>query len=543
MLNNNRTIIETLQQPFKQYAGNDAYTCMGQTLTFADIDRLSAQFAHYLQARTNLVPGDRIALQMPNILQYPVALYGAMRAGLVIVNTNPLYTAREIKHQLNDSGAKAMVVLANIAANAAKVIEETAVEQVIVTEVADLHPPVKRVLLNAAVKHLKKMVPAFSFPQQISWREALAAGSAGQWQPVARDPHDIALLQYTGGTTGVAKGAMLTHYNLVSNMEQVLLHVQETLEKGTDVFAAPLPLYHIYAFNLHCIGLASIGAHSILIPNPRDIPSVVKALRGHRITGFAGLNTLFNALVRDPGFRQLDFSRMRITSSGGMALTEDAATQWKGVTGIEPAEGYGLTETSPTVSSNPPNAIQRGTVGTPLPQTELKVIDAQGEALPAGQPGELCVRGPQVMKGYWQRPEATAEVLDGDGWLKTGDIAVLQEDGYLRIVDRKKDMIVVSGFNVYPNEIEDIVCQHPAVVEAAAIGVSDAGSGEAVKLFVVVSDAAVDAEVIRAFCRENLTGYKVPKFIEFSDELPKSNVGKILRRELKEREKQAVAAA
>nr|WP_246125144.1 AMP-binding protein [Exilibacterium tricleocarpae] len=541
MLNNNRTVTEVLDETFREYADNAAFTCLGHTLSYAELDRLSAQFAHFLQNCTDLKPGDRIALQMPNILQYPVALYGALRAGLVIVNTNPLYTAREIKHQLNDSGAKALVVLANIADTAAKVIADTPVKEVIVTEIADLHPPLKRVLINTAVKYLKKMVPSFSYPNQITWRTAMRLGASGQFQAVARAPEDILALQYTGGTTGVAKGAMLTHRNLVSNMEQVLLHVEETLNKGADVFVAPLPLYHIYAFNLHCVGLASVGCHSILIPNPRDIPSVVKALRGHRITGFVGLNTLFNALVRDPGFRDLDFSALRITSSGGMALTEDAASKWKEVTGIEPSEGYGLTETSPTVSSNPPGAIQRGTVGTPLPETELKIIDEQGRTLPAGEAGELCVRGPQVMKGYWQRPEATAEILDGEGWLKTGDMAVLQEDGYLRIVDRKKDMIIVSGFNVYPNEIEDVVCQHPAVLEAAAIGVADEKSGEAVKLFVVVSDSAVTAETIRDYCRENLTAYKVPRFIEFSDDLPKSNVGKILRRELKEKETSAAA--
>lgn len=534
MLENNRTVIETLEEAFKQYADLPAFTCMGKTLTYAEVSSLSAKFAKFLQTQTSLKPGDRIALQMPNVLQYPVALYGALRAGLIIVNTNPLYTEREIKHQLNDSGAKALVVLANIAENAAKVIQDTSVEKVIVTQVADLHSPFKKFLINNVVKYVKKMVPDITFPTQISLTDALDLGGDGRFTPVAKEPDDIALLQYTGGTTGVAKGAMLTHRNLVSNCEQVHLHLQDTLLPGDGIYAAPLPLYHIYAFNLHCVGLAMIGNHSLLIPNPRDLPSLVKALQPYKITGFVGLNTLFNALVRHDKFKQLDFSALRTTASGGMALTEDAAESWKNVTGIEPSEGYGLTETSPVVTSNPPDGIQRGTVGTPVPETELKIIDEQGNAVPTGESGELCVRGPQVMKGYWQRPEATAEVLDEEGWLKTGDMALLQEDGYLRIVDRKKDMIIVSGFNVYPNEIEDVVCQHPAVIEAAAIGVKDQKSGEAVKLYVVLSDADLDTDELRDYCRKNLTAYKVPRIIEISEDLPKSNVGKILRRELRE---------
>ncbi len=541
MLNNNRTLVDLVEEAFKKYADKPAFTCMKQTLTFADLDRLSARFACYLQTQTTLQPGDRIALQLPNILQYPVALYGALRAGLIVVNTNPLYTARELKHQLNDSGAKAIVVLANIADSLAKVVDETCIEQVIVTEIADLHSPLKRILINSIVKYIKKMLPDVSFRRQIRFNDTLKQGASGAYTTPKADPDDVVLLQYTGGTTGVAKGAMLTHRNQVSNFEQIKLHIAGKFKEAADTYVAPLPLYHIYAFNFHCVGMVGLGNHNILIPNPRDIASLIRAIKGVPITGFVGINTLFNALARNPKFRSLDFSRLKTTTSGGMALTEDTARNWKEVTGHEPSEGYGLTETSPVVSTNHPDRIQRGTVGTALPETELKIIDEQGNSLPVGTSGELCVRGPQVMKGYWQRPDATAEVLSKDGWLKTGDMALLQEDGYLRIVDRKKDMIIVSGFNVYPNEVEDVVCQLPQVLEAAAIGVEDERSGEVVKLYVVTTDKSLTAEELRQYCRTQLTAYKVPRYIEFRDELPKSNVGKILRRELKE--KQTASAA
>mgnify|MGYP000259417657 CR=1 FL=1 len=536
-----RTIVEVFEESCGKYANKEAFTCMGRTLTFADVERLSGNFASYLQNHTDLKPGDRIAIQLPNVLQYPVAIFGAIRAGLIVVNTNPLYTAREVKHQLNDSGARAMVVLANIANTAAEVIAETQVEQVIVTELGDLHGAVKGQLMNVAVKHVKKLVPAFSFPNQRSFNSVLKLGSKQPMAAVKRAAADVAILQYTGGTTGVAKGAMLTHRNLVANMVQAKEHLGHFYAEGEGVVVAPLPLYHIYAFTLHCMFAFGEGSHSLLIANPRDVQNFVKAMQGRQITAFVGINTLFNALCAEPAFRALDFSKLTSTSSGGMALTKEAARIWQDATGCDVSEGFGMTETSPMVTANKPDAIQAGTVGTPVLDTELKVIDEEGAVLAVGEPGELCVRGPQVMKGYWERPEATAEVLDADGWLKTGDMAVIQADGYLKIVDRKKDMVIVSGFNVYPNEVEDVVCSHPGIVEAAVIGVEDAKSGEAVKLFVVRSDASLDAKAIRDFCKQNLTGYKVPRYVEFRDELPKSNVGKILRRELKDEEKQAAA--
>ncbi|GAB2503789.1 AMP-binding protein [Microbulbifer agarilyticus] len=531
-----RSILEVFTDATAKFADRPAFTCLGQTLTIGDIDRLSAQFTSYLQNHTNLKPGDRIAVQLPNVLQYPVVVFGAMRAGLVVVNTNPLYTQREIKHQLNDSGAKALVVLANIADTAAAVVAETSVEQVIVSEIADLHPPLKRVLINTVAKHVKKMVPDFHFAHQVNFRDAMAKGAKAPHQDVPRTPDDLAVLQYTGGTTGVAKGAMLTNRNLVANMEQVREALGDSMKEGEEYYVAPLPLYHIYAFTIHCMCLFTTGNHSLLIPNPRDIPGFVKTLKGIRFTGFCGLNTLFNGLMRDPGFADLDFSKLHTTCSGGMALTRATAEQWEQVTGCVVTEGFGMTETSPVVCFNPAEAVQLGTVGVAVPDTEVKVIDENGNDLPNNTPGELCVRGPQVMKGYWERPEATAETIDSEGWLKTGDMAIIQDDGYIKIVDRKKDMIIVSGFNVYPNEIEDIVSAHPKVTEAAAVGIPDERSGEAVKLFVVKADASLTADEVIAYCRENMTAYKVPRNIEFREDLPKTNVGKILRRELRDEE-------
>jgi long-chain acyl-CoA synthetase len=537
MVGENTTVVDVFNESVKKYENNRAFTCLGHSLTYSDVDTLSALFAAYLQTETSLQAGDRIAIQLPNILQYPVVLFGALRAGLIVVNTNPLYTPREVKHQLVDSGAKALVVLANVASAAASVIDETDVKTVIVTEIADLHPTPKRLLINNVVKHVKKAVPAFSFPNQIPFRQTLKTDE-NRFQPVEADPQDVAVLQYTGGTTGVAKGAMLTHANLVANKEQLSDHLKSVLVEGEEVtWVAPLPLYHIYAFTIHCMSIFSSGNRNLLIPNPRDIKSFVKELKGEKIYGFVGLNTLFNALCHDPEFRKLDFSKLQFTGSGGMALTKDAARLWKEVTGVVPGEGYGLTETSPVVTANPPGAIRQGTVGTPVKGTELKVIDEAGEALPSGEVGELCVRGPQVMKGYWNRPEATAKVLTEDGWFRTGDMAVIEEDGYVRIVDRKKDMVLVSGFNVYPNELEDILSEHPGILEAGVIGVPDEHSGEAVKAFVVRSDPKLTEEDVRTFARKNMAAYKVPKVVEFCDSLPKSAVGKILRRELKEMNK------
>lgn len=534
-LNYDRTLAELFAQSCKQFADCNAFTCMGHTLTYADLDQLSGRFAAYLQQHTDLQPGDRIAVQLPNILQYPVVVFGALRAGLIVVNTNPLYTPHEIKHQLSDSGAKALVVLANIAKNAASIVGETNVKHVIVTELADLHPTLKRVLLNFAVKHLKKMVPPFEFPQQISLNKALALPQRA-WTSVSQTPEDVAVLQYTGGTTGVAKGAMLTHRNLVANMAQLNERMKNVFRPRKEFYIAPLPLYHIYSFTVHCTSALALGNHSLLIPNPRDIPGFIKTIKGKPFTFFVGLNTLFNALMRNPEFSKLDFSHLQLTCSGGMALTAETAKHWVEVTRAPISEGYGLTETSPVVSSNPLENVQQGTVGLPLIDTEVKVIDEHNNSLPFGEAGELCVRGPQVMKGYWQRPDATAEVIDNEGWFKTGDIAVIQADGFIKIVDRKKDMINVSGFKVFPNEVEDALSSHPDIVEVAVVGVPDSQGSEIVKAFIVTANEALTVEQVRTFAKETLTAYKVPHLIEFRKELPKSNVGKILRRELRDQE-------
>lgn len=534
-LNYNRTVPEIFAEACKEFGDSPVFSCMNKTLSFRELDQLSARFAAYLQQHTNLKPGDRVAVQLPNILQYPVAVYGIMRAGMVVVNTNPLYTAHEIKHQLNDSGAKALVVLANIAKNASTIISETSVEQVIVTEIADLHSPVQRLLINSIVKYVKKLVPDFSFPQQISFRSAVST-SESLWKQAPVTPDDIAVLQYTGGTTGVSKGAMLTHRNLVANMLQLNYHMRAVFRINKELYVAPLPLYHIYSFTLHCTSAVSLGNHSLLIPNPRDIPAFVAALKNKPFSFFIGLNTLFNALLQNKEFKKLDFSHMRLTASGGMALTLETARRWIELTGCGISEGYGLTETSPVVCTNPPDAIQLGTVGTLMIDTECKVIDESGNALPTGEAGELCIRGPQVMKGYWQRPEATAEVISADGWFRSGDMAVIGADGYLKIVDRKKDMINVSGFKVYPNEVEDVLSSHPDIIEAAVIGVPDQEGSETVKAFVISSNTELTVQEVRTFAKTKLTAYKVPHLVEFCKDLPKTNVGKILRRELRDKE-------
>jgi long-chain acyl-CoA synthetase len=528
------SMVDVFDQAVNKYADRPAFSAVGATLTYRDLDTQSRNFAAWLQNKTDLKPGDRIAVQMPNVSQYPVVVFGAMRAGLIVVNTNPLYTTREMEHQFNDSGAKALVVLANMAYNAEKVLPHTGIEHVIVTEIADMHSPLKRTLMNAAVKHLKKMVPAFNLPQAHKLPAVLSAGAREKFSPVECKKDDIAVLQYTGGTTGVAKGAMLTHGNLVANLLQARPMMEDSVEQGTEVVIAPLPLYHIYSFTLNCGIMLEAGAHNVLIPNPRDIPGFVKELKNHRFTAFLGLNTLFVALCNNEEFKALDFSALKLTSSGGMALTSDTAKMWQRVTGCEISEGYGMTETSPVVTFNPNSAIQLGTIGLPIPGTEVKTIDDDGNETPLGEPGELCVKGPQVMRGYWQRPEDTQKSFTDDGFLQTGDIALIQEDGYIRIVDRKKDMIIVSGFNVFPNEIEDVVSGHPKVVECAAVGVPDDKSGEAVKVYLVATADGVTENELKEFCRERLTAYKVPKSFVFRDELPKTNVGKILRRELRD---------
>ncbi len=526
-----------LKQSCQRFADKPAFSNLGKTITYGELYALSGAFAAWLQQHTDLKPGDRIAVQLPNVLQYPVAVFGAMRAGLIVVNTNPLYTAREMEHQFNDSGAKALVCLANMAHLAEKVVPKTQVKHVIVTEVADLLPPLKRLLINSVIKYVKKMVPAYRLPQAVRFNDALALGKG---QPVVEanpQPSDVAVLQYTGGTTGVAKGAMLTHRNLVANMLQCRALMGANLQEGCEILITPLPLYHIYAFTFHCMAMMLIGNHNVLISNPRDLSAMVKELGKWKFSGFVGLNTLFVALCNNEAFRALDFSALKITLSGGMALQLSVAERWNAVTGCAICEGYGMTETSPVATVNPAEANQVGTIGIPVPSTLCKVIDDSGNELALGETGELCIKGPQVMKGYWQREEATAEILDSEGWLKTGDIAVIQPDGYMRIVDRKKDMILVSGFNVYPNELEDVLAGLPGVLQCAAIGVPDEKSGEVIKVFIVVKPGmTLTKEQVMQHMRANVTGYKVPRYIEFRDALPTTNVGKILRRELRDEE-------
>ncbi len=540
------SVVDVIETAFKKHADSPAFTSIGLTLTYADIDERSAAFASYLQNHTNLKPGDSIAIQMPNILQYPIAMYGALRAGLIVTNTNPLYTEREMLHQFNDSGAKALVCMDVFARSVQNVKDQTSLETIIVTSMADMMPPVKRVLINAAVKYVKKMVPAYSMPKAISFRKALKLGKSQAFKAVPAKGHDdTVILQYTGGTTGVAKGAELTNGNLIANMLQTNQNMGQVDDNGKllkgdkqAIVVAPLPLYHIYAFTVHLMSLFESGEHSILIGNPRDTETFIKYMMPWKITTLVGLNTLFVSLMASPRFKELDFSELSNTISGGTALMADTAKRWKEITGVGISEGYGLTECAPVVTSNPANGLERmGTVGQPVPGTSLKCIDDQGVEVAIGERGELCVSGPQVMKGYWKRIDATKDAFtEGGKWFRTGDVAIIDEDGFVSIVDRIKDMIIVSGFNVFPNEIEGVVAEHPAVENCAVIGVPDAKSGEAVKLFVVTQDANLTAEVIKAYCKENLTGYKIPRHIEFRDELPMTPVGKILRRELKDEE-------
>ncbi|MBF7729655.1 long-chain-fatty-acid--CoA ligase FadD2 [Pseudomonas sp. N040] len=537
------SVVEVFERSCKKFADRPAFSNLGVTLTYSELDRLSAAFGAWLQSNTDLKPGDRIAIQMPNLLQYPIAVFGALRAGLIVVNTNPLYTAREMRHQFNDSGARALVYVNLFGKLVEEVLPDTGIEYLIEARMGDLQrSPLKGWLLNAAVKYLKKLVPSYHLPKAVPFSQVLKKGRWHSLKMIRQSLDDVAVLQYTGGTTGVAKGAMLTHGNLVANMQQVLACMsqigadgQPLIKEGQEIMIAPLPLYHIYAFTANCMCMMVSGNHNVLISNPRDIPGFIEELKKWRFTGLLGLNTLFVALMDNPEFKNLDFSRLKITNSGGTALVKATAERWQQLTGCTIVEGYGLTETSPVVSANPYGAAARlGTVGLPMPGTALKVIDDNGVELPLGERGELCVKGPQVMKGYWQRPEATAEVLDAEGWLKTGDVAVIDADGFVRIVDRKKDLIIVSGFNVYPNEIEDVLMTHPKVASCAVIGVPDEKSGEAVKLFVVPRDPELTIEELKAFCREQFTGYKVPRHIVLRESLPMTPVGKILRRELRD---------
>jgi len=535
------SVVDVFDRSCARFADRPAYSNLGITLTFADLDRHSAAFASWLQRHTDLVPGDRIAVQMPNVLQYPIAVFGALRAGLVVVNTNPLYTTREMRHQFNDCGARALVYLNLFGQRVEQVVGETSLQYLIEARLGDLMPAAKGWLINTMVDKVKKRVPAYHLPQALSFKQVLRLGRQAARQPVTLHLEDVAVLQYTGGTTGPAKGAMLSHGNLVANMQQVQACFSQLgddgkplVRLGAEVMIAPLPLYHVYAFTANCMCMMVTGNHNVLITNPRDIPGFIKELRQWRFTALLGLNTLFVALMEHPDFQRLDFSSLKVTNSGGTALVKATAERWEQLTGCRIVEGYGLTETSPVACTNPYGSAARlGTVGIPVVDTALKVIDAQARELPLGEAGELCIKGPQVMLGYWQQPQATADAMDSEGWFKTGDIAVIDPDGFVRIVDRKKDLIIVSGFNVYPNEIEEVVMAHPHVAQCAAIGVADERSGEAVKLFVVAREG-LQLDELKAYCKANLAAYKVPRHVVVRDALPMTPVGKILRRELRD---------
>jgi len=519
----------------REFVNQPAYQCMGHILTFKDVDQLSDQLAAYLQSLDFIERGDRVALQMPNLLQWPVAAMAILKAGLVLVNTNPLYTSRELKHQLNDSGAKLVITLANIASELHEIVEETSVEQVVLTEIGDLLPTLRRVGTNAVLKYILRKVPSLEFKNTISYLDALNFGSKLKYTPVQTSPDDVAVLQYTGGTTGVSKGVMLTHANLIACMQQVeWIYKKSEWKAGCMRMVTPLPLYHVYAFSISFTHSLNNGHESVLIPDPRDIKKFVKLLKRTPFDGITGLNTLFNSLMNNEDFRGMDFSRVKLILSGGMALSQNIAERWKDLTGAQICEGYGLTECSGILSVNEPGKPVLGTVGCAFPGTELKITDEEGKELGLNEPGELWFRGPQMMIGFWQRPEAMDELLDDEGYMRTGDIALMNESGLLSIVDRAKDMIIVSGFNVFPNEIEDAVIAHPKIQECAVVaGKTD--DGEYVRLFVVADENEISAQEIRAFCKENMTAYKVPKTVTYVDEMPKSNVGKILRRELRDK--------
>ncbi len=528
------SLVEIIDDNLKKYANLVAFSNFGKELKYKEVDKMSEAFGAYLQSR-GLEPGDRIALMMPNLLQYPIALFGALRAGLVVVNTNPLYTPREMKHQFTDSGVKAIVIAENFAANLEKILGDTQIKTVILTSVGELLGSIKGGMVNLVVRKVKRGVPNFNLSNTVGFKEAMAQGRKFKLERKQGSKNDTILLQYTGGTTGVAKGAMLTNRNLVANMMQIYNVMLPFLEKEKETVLSPLPMYHIFSFTVNCLAMMTMGAKNVLVTNPRDLKSVMKEFKRYDITVMTGVNTLFNALLNHPDFAALDFSHLKGCVGGGMAVQKPVAERWQKVTGCFLAEGYGMTESSPVASCNPINGQGRlGTIGMPVPSTDMRIVDDNGNPLEVGEVGEIQIKGPQVMKGYYNRPEATAKVLK-DGWLSTGDIGSMSEDGFFQIVDRKKDMILVSGFNVYPNEVEEVIAGHPKVLEVAAVGKPDEKSGEVVKIFVVKKDNSLSESELMAFCRENLTGYKVPKAIEFRSDLPKTNVGKILRRELREK--------
>lgn len=538
-----QNVPELFDECVKLYGPTTAYECMGKTLSFNELDKLSAQFANYLTHVLKLEKGSRVAIQMPNALQYPVVMFGALRAGMIVVNTNPLYTSSEMKHQFNDSGADLIIILANFAVNLEKIRNDIHAKHIIVTELGDLLGMIKGSIVNLVVKYVKKMVPSYSLPGAESLKSALEKGAEYEFRHEKIKLNDTAFLQYTGGTTGVSKGAELTHGNIIANMQQISAWMKPKLKPREEVVITALPLYHIFALTVNCLAMLKIGAHNVLITNPRDMSAFCKELSKHKFSVFTGVNTLFNGLLNQESFRNLDFSHLKIAVGGGMAVQKSTAENWKKVTGTPLAEGYGLTETSPVASCNPIDGTERnGTIGLPLPNTEFKVIDDEGNELGVGERGEICIKGPQVMKGYWKRPKETAEVMSGE-WFKSGDIGIMDEDGFFKIVDRKKEMILVSGFNVYPNEVEDVIASCPGVLEVGVIGMPDPRSTEKVVAFVVPKDKSLTEEAVKAHCHESLTNYKCPKEVYFTDELPKSNVGKILRRKIKEAHMEQVESA
>ena len=527
------SLLDLFDQTFSKYGKLPAFTNMGKTITYEELDRYSLQVATYLTTRLNLKKGERVAIMMPNLLQYPVCLYGILRAGLVVVNINPLYTPRELEHQLRDSGATAIIILANFAHTLQQALTKVSVKHVVVTKIGDMLPPLKGAIVNFVVKNVKKMVPPYQLRDHLKFKQLLGS-NAQQYRKPNLNSEDIAFLQYTGGTTGVSKGAVLLHRNVVANIMQAREWIKASLQEGKETIVTPLPLYHIFSLTANCFIFGSIGGLNHLITNPKDIPNFIKEIKDLKFTAITGVNTLFNALLNHPDFAQVDFSQLKLSLGGGMALQQSVAEKWKKATGCTLVEAYGLTETSPAAVINPLNIKEfNGCIGLPISNTDISIRDDEGKEMPSGEAGELWIKGPQVMQGYWQRPDETKKVIV-DGWLKTGDVAKVLDDGYVKIVDRKKDMILVSGFNVYPNEIEDTVARHPGVLEVAAVGVPNEKSGEVVKLFVVKKHDYLTEEEIIDFCRKSLTAYKVPKVVEFRDELPKTNVGKILRRELRD---------
>ena len=536
-----RSITHLLEESFSKFADRNAYVCMDKFLTYGELDKLSRQMGAWLQSK-GLKPGARVAIMMPNVLQYPVAMAAVLRAGYVVVNVNPLYTPRELQHQLVDSGSEAIIVLENFATTVEQVIAHTQVKHVIVATMGDMLGTLKGAIVNLVVRKVKKLVPAFSLPGSVSYKKMLSEAAGMTLQPVKQGHDDIGFLQYTGGTTGVSKGAILLHRNIIANVLQNEAWLQFKQHKEQIVFVAALPLYHIYSLTISALMGMRMGGLTLLVPNPRDIPGFIKELAKYRVAVFPAVNTLYNALLNSPEFSKLDFSSYSVCNGGGMAVQKTVADKWLKVTGAPIIEGYGLSETSPVATANRVDIKEfTGTIGLPIPSTEVQILDDDGKPVPLGQPGEIAIRGPQVMAGYWNRADETAKTMTADGFFKTGDIGIMDERGYTRIVDRKKDMIIVSGFNVYPNEVEGVVAAHPGVLEVACIGVPDQNSGEAVKLFVVRKDPNLTAEQLLEHCKHELTAYKKPKYIEFRDELPKTNVGKILRRQLRDEKPKGAA--